>query len=554
MTNPTLPSSLPRRYLLTGGHVYSPVDPFATAMMVVDGQIVWIGSDAGAAVHRDSVDTVIGLDGCLVTPAFVDAHVHTTATGLGMIGMDLRGIMSGRDLLERVRDHCAGLDQSEVVWGHGWDDTAWPDDIPTRRQLDEACGDRLAYLSRIDVHSGLVSSELVRRCTGIDTASGFDPFGPLRMDAHLRARTITFDSLALSQRRQAQSAALTDAARHGIASLHEMAGPGISSDADLRALLDIASDPTRPEVVGYWGAIDAIDEARELGAIGCAGDLFIDGSIGSHTACLRHPYADDETTSGVSYLTREQVVDHIVECTRANMQAGFHVIGDQAMDIVCDGIISAAKSLGPVALRRGGHRLEHTEMMDERHRQVLAELNVTASMQPAFDSTWGGDRGMYALRLGTKRAAELNPFASALAAGVSLAFGSDSPVTPLRPWDAVRAAVYHHTPRHRISARAAFLAHTRGGRRAARQDAIEPGILQENAPATFAIWRTGDLVVSAPDSRIASWSTDPRSGTPGLPDLNDAHAAPECLLTTRAGTIVHHIEASRSETSSGVSG
>ena len=40
-------------------------------------------------------------------------------------------------------------------------------------------------------------------------------------------------------------------------------------------------------------------------------------------------------------------------------------------------------------------------------------------------------------------------------AGVSVAFGSDSPVTPIEPWEWVRAALWHHEPRARLSGRAA---------------------------------------------------------------------------------------------------
>ncbi len=542
MSNPQIPQELPRRYLLTGGHIYSPVDPFATSMMVVDGHIVWIGSDAGAHVHQDSVDDIVDLHDCLVTPAFVDAHVHATATGLGLVGLDLSDAHSAELLLTLLREHCTALPRTAVIWGHGWDDTDWMVGPPTRRQIDEASDGRIVYLSRVDVHSGLVSSELLRRCSGIESAQGFHDSGHLRMAAHLQARAVAFDALDPSQRGQAQQAALLEAARHGIASIHEMAGPGISSAQDLQSLLALGMADSHPEVIGYWGALHDIELARELGAIGCAGDLFVDGSLGSHTACLRTPYADQPDSTGVSYLSPEQVGDHIVECTNANLQAGFHVIGDQAMDIVCAGITRAGSIVGPAALRRAGHRLEHTEMVDGDHLRLLADMNVTASMQPAFDAAWGGRDGMYARRLGMERASTLNPFAEVVAAGVPLAFGSDAPVTALRPWEAVRAAAFHRTPEHRISTRASFLAHTRGGRRAARQEGSEPGVLREGTPATFAIWRSGDLVVSAPDDRVASWSTDPRSGTPGLPDLLADAPAPGCLLTVRAGKVIHHAD------------
>jgi predicted amidohydrolase YtcJ len=126
----------------------------------------------------------------------------------------------------------------------------------------------------------------------------------------------------------------------------------------------------------------------------------------------------------------------------------------------------------------------------------------------------------------------MNPYAALAAAGVALALGSDAPVTPLDPWGTVRAAVEHRTPGSGLSARAAFTAHTRGGWRAARVEGA--GELAPGAPATFAVWDLpGELVVQTPDARVSAWSTDPRSGVAGLPDL--AGPDPTCRVTVVAG-------------------
>ena len=143
---------------------------------------------------------------------------------------------------------------------------------------------------------------------------------------------------------------------------------------------------------------------------------------------------------------------------------------------------------------------------------------------------------MYARRLGSLRASRMNPFAPMVGAGVVLAFGSDAPVTPIDPWGAVRAAARHSHPSFSLSTRSAFAAHTRGGRRAARQEAEQPGALLVGAPATYAAWAPGPLAVQAPDERVAAWSTDPRSGTPALPDLDAAE--PACWRTVRDGIVI----------------
>ncbi|MDF3302361.1 amidohydrolase [Streptomyces tropicalis] len=524
----------PQTVLLRRGEVHSPADPFATAMVVEAGHVAWVGSEGAADAFADGVDEVVDLDGALVTPAFTDAHVHATATGLALTGLDLSGAPSLAAALAAVREFAAARPHDRVLLGHGWDAARWPGGRPpTRAELDEATGHRPLYLSRIDVHSAVVTTALLDLVPG--AAAGGE--GPLTADAHHAVRAAAFAAVTPARRAAAQRAALARAASLGIGSVHECAGPDISSADDLAGLLALAAEEPGPRVVGYWAEAgeEGIARARELGARGAAGDLFADGSIGSHTACLHGAYAD-AGHSGTAYLDADAVAAHVVACTEAGLQAGFHAIGDAALTAVVEGVRAAADKVGTARIRAARHRIEHAEMLTPEAVAAFAELGLTASVQPAFDALWGGPDGMYAERLGAERAATLNPFAALLRAGVPLAFGSDSPVTPLDPWGTVRAAAFHRTPEHRVSVRAAFTAHTRGGWRAAGRD--DAGVLVPGAPADYAVWRTGELVVQAPDDRVARWSTDPRSGTPGLPDLTPGRDLPVCLRTVVGGRTV----------------
>jgi predicted amidohydrolase YtcJ len=530
-----------RPLLLRGGVVYSPADPFATAMVVDRGLVVWVGSDSAADVVAGPGIPVVDLRGALVTPAFVDAHVHLTDTGLARSGVDLSTVRSPTELLDRVA--AAALARpGRPVLGHGWDDTDWTEPPPDRPALDRAAGDAPMYLSRVDVHSALVSSALLDAIPGITELDGFAVSGLLRRDAHHRARRASRDMLTPGQRRELQHDALTAAAALGIGQVHEMAAPHIAGLDDLALLLDWTPQAGDvPAVVGYWGELLGVDAASAVGARGCAGDLCIDGSLGSQTAALSTGYHDDPGVTGRLYLGAEQVEAHVVACTEAGLQAGFHCIGDAAVETAVEGLEAAARALGAARVVATGHRLEHVEMIDGDLAGRLAALGVVASVQPAFDAAWGGADGMYARRLGADRAGTLNPFATLARVGVGLAFGSDSPVTAFDPWGAVRAAAEHRTPAHRVTARAAFSAHTRGGWRAA--GAGQGGVLSPGAPADYAVWElAGDLVVQAPDDRVAAWSTDPRSGVPGLPDLAAGAPAPRCLQTVVGGRTIFAAE------------
>lgn len=533
--------------LLINGRIHSPAMPDATAMAVSDGPdavVRWLGTDTvGRAQFPDA--EVIDLDGAFVAPAFVDSHVHVTATGLSVDGLDLRGATSLDHLLRMVAEH-AGRHPDGPIWGHGWDETTWPRPVPpTTADLDALLGDRPAYLARVDVHSAAASTALRRLTADLEAEPGWAAQEPLTAAAHHRVRAVARSLLTPDQLRTARLSALDLAARSGIVAVHECAGPEIGGLDDWLAVraLDHGVD-----VVGYWGeAVASADAARELiattGAAGLAGDLFIDGALGSHTAWLRSPYEDASDTCGNAYLTPDAVEAHLAACTAAGVPAGFHVIGDAAVATVVDAMDRVVAQFGAPAVARCGHRLEHLEMVDADQAARLGACGVIASMQPNFDALWGGRDGMYAQRLGADRAAGLNPLALLAAKGVPLAFGSDAPVTSIEPWGTVRAAIHHRTKGSAISARAAFSAATRGAWRAAGVRDGVTGTLVPGAPASYAVWEISGgperLEVAAPTDTVQRWSTEPGSRVPALPRLDPSDPLPRCLRTVHRGRVLH---------------
>ena len=227
-------------------------------------------------------------------------------------------------------------------------------------------------------------------------------------------------------------------------------------------------------------------------------------------------------TCGHAYLSPEQIRDHVVACTRAGLQAGFHCIGDAALENIREGFEAAERDLGADAIRRARHRLEHVEMPSRAMVNTMSRLGIAASVQPVFDALWGGPDGMYAARLGERWRGTI-PLHALDTESVLLAFGSDSPVTPLGPWAAVQAAADHHDENQRLDVRTAFWAHTHGGALAARDD--DGGALQPGMRADLAVWDV------------------PGGLTPErLPDLTPGVDPPRLLRTVAAGRTIHESE------------
>jgi predicted amidohydrolase YtcJ len=529
----------PSPVLYRNGSVYTAADPFATAMLVDGDTVAWVGSEQAASSIADSSMEIIDLRGALVAPGFVDSHAHLTETGIALDSLALQRVSSARELLAAV----AEAPGDGPVLGHGWDETTWADAaLPSAEELERASGGRPVYLSRVDVHSALVSPSLAGTAA-LRGLEGYDGGARVNRAAHAAARKAT-RRLPEEVLRRHQRRALAEAASHGYVALVEMGAPHIGGAEDLRVARTwnngAGEGAPTPEVLPYWGELASSEEhARGIlgqlgpGVRGLAGDLNIDGSIGSRTAALRSGYSDAADETGSLYLSVEEAAAHLAACSLAGVQGGFHVIGDAGLDAALQALELAAAEVGEQRIRAAGHRFEHVEMVDAAAVETLARYSVTVSAQPAFDAAWGGSGGLYEKRLG-ERSKSMNPFARLYSAGVPVCFGSDSPVTPLRPWSSVRACLEHHNEDERISARAAFLGHTRAGWRAARYTNPMAGQLVPGAPASFAVWEVEELMVQVADGRVQSWSTDPRARTPLLPAL-DTGADPVCLQTVRDG-------------------
>ena len=495
-----------------------PPEPPATALVVQDGTITFVGSDDGARAYASGA-AAIDLRGRLLTPAFVDAHLHAVQAGLVAAGLDLHDATSRADVLDRLAAYAARR-PGRVIIGQGWDERAWPDPRPPdRAELDRASGGRIVYLARVDVHSAAVSRAVLDRLPGIAAARGFSPGGLLTQQAHHLSRVLVDDLLSDADRRAAARETLHQAARLGVASVHELGGPHLGPLADLTRVREVGEE-VGLDVVTYWGELAspaAFARVREVGAAGLAGDLCVDGSIGSRTAALHSAYADAEHR-GARYLDDDEIAGHLADCTRAGLPAGFHCIGDEAVAAAIAGLRRAAAEVGADAVRRVRHRLEHLELVAASDLPTLAELGVAASVQPAFDAEWGRRGELYETRLGWDRAQTMNPYRSLAGAGVRLAFGTDAPVTPVAGWAMVQAAVQHSRADQRLSGPAAFAAATEGGHWAAGRS------------------RAGRIAVGW-RADLAAWDVLASEGS--LPSLAPGEPLPGCVLTVAAGRIAY---------------
>ena len=210
--------------------------------------------------------------------------------------------------------------------------------------------------------------------------------------------------------------------------------------------------------------------------------------FGSRTAALSAPYADRPDTCGHAYVTRRAGPRPRGRLhPRPGSRPASTASATPPWTRSREGFEAAERrARRRPALRPARHRLEHVEMPSPRHRR---DAEPPAASSPACSrcSTPCGAARTGCTPPGWASGGgpptRSGPWSGA---GSALAFGSDSPVTPLGPWAAVRAAAYHHHDGQRLTDGPAFPAHTRGGgvRRARRR---------RRAPARRCAGRPGRL-------------------------------------------------------------
>jgi len=419
----------------------------------------------------------------VAVPGFIDGHAHLEMVAEQLTQLDLDGAGSLAEVLERVAARAGTTSVERVLIGVGWDEGTWtPTRIPTREVLDGAAPRHAVVLTRMCGHMCVVNSEALRR---------IGAFGGLTAGQRERLRAVSGDGvlregdmalargLTRSSREEERGEDLARASRYavscGIPGVYDLRRVGgfirrLGLEGKLALGVYACDRPSREDWAGWAWA----------GETGGVVKVFLDGSIGAHTAAVSRAFEDDPGNRGELLWTEEALEALVTRCHGEGRQMAMHAIGDRA-------IAQGLEGLGRVLAREGRddhrHRIEHCEMLSGEQIERFAELRVVASMQPNFVKRWQHAGGLYEKRFGA-RGKGLNPHGSVLRAGVVLAFGSDC--MPMGPLYGIDGAMTHPLAEERLSFEEALRAYTWGSAYAGRIESVT---------GTLEAGKRGDVVI-----------------------------------------------------------
>jgi hypothetical protein len=440
-----------------------------SAIAVAHGEILATGDDAAiTAKYKGAGTRMVDLGGAFVMPGFNDAHTHLGPGGRIRLSVNLLGAKSLADMQERIRAAAAKAAPGKWLSGGGWDHTLWASGtLPTRADMDAAAGGHPAIFVRVDGHIAVADSAALE-ASGITKATKDPEGGKIDRDAQGEATGILRETAqglvhvpppSAEDRRRGLELAIEDAVSHGVTSVQDF-----SDWEDFLVFEQMEREGKLPVRISEWlRFVDPLSVEKQQAAHHPATDRmlhttmlkgFMDGSLGSRTAAMNAPYADDPGNSGIPRLTQEKLNAMAIERAKAGFQLGFHAIGDRAVGMALDAFALAEEAAkGPIAGqvvtpiagqsievhgRDFRFRIEHSQVVSAGDFDRYKKLGVIASMQPNHlltDMAWAGQR------LGPEREKYAYAWKSFLDAGVPLAFGTDYPVEPITPFRGVYAGV-----------------------------------------------------------------------------------------------------------------
>ena len=505
--------------IFTHGNIYTGVvDPAASlgagkraeALAVRGDRILAVGTRDEIVKWKGPETRVVDLAGHFVMPGFNDAHMHMASAGLEKMNVDLVGVKTLDEFLDRLRAKCDAAAAGEWVVGEGWDETLWAvKTLPSRWDLDEVTGSHPVYLERVDGHIGVANTHALQLVSvtvatrepeggKIDRDENGTPTGILRESAQELVQS-KLPQPTHEKRRQAIELALADLASHGVTSAQDY-----SRWDDFQVYAELEREGKLTARISEWlpfdDSIAVLNKKRESHPASDnmlhTGMLkgFMDGSLGSKTAALLEPYSDDPKNSGLPQYEAARLNAMTKERLLAGYQIGFHAIGDKGVQMALDAFAEAEKAAkaGNVKAADGGSdyrlRIEHAQVTTPQQVARFKELKVIASMQPSHVLT---DMNWAESRLGAKRAEHSYAWAEFIHRGVTLAFGTDYPVEPVSPFRGLYAALMRtsedgkrsYYPEQKLTIEQAIAAYTTGAAFAEfaekEKGKLEPGMLAD---------------------------------------------------------------------------
>ena len=383
--------------VLRNAAVYTlvPEQPWATAIAVADGEIVFVGNETDVGTYVSDETQVFDLDGKMVLPGLHDSHVHALSSQLRKGGLEILPSDDAKTALQKIRAYAESHPDDNVIAGG----TVGLDEDLNRDLLDAIDDSRAIIIGQDGGHSLWVNS-FALEASGIDDNSPNPQGGMIVRDENGRATGSLIDAAmnAVSglyasarptyndeQRRQAAREVQAWFNSFGITSIKELHG-GIDHLETYKSLIDkgeltirVSQHLTmRPQTAEQEAAFYEFLEGRDQYRSEQLNPDFIkmnmDGIPG--TMYMLENYAGNNNTP---LIDPEVLKQRFIKLDAMGMTVAVHSHGDASIRAVLDAVEAAREANGPNGVV---HQNAHTSTPHPDDLPRFRELDVVAEISP----------------------------------------------------------------------------------------------------------------------------------------------------------------------------
>src|SRR5258708_6678803 len=131
--------------------------PWVDAVLVKGDRIEAVGSSAEIR-KRAAGARVIDAKGRMVTPGFIDAHVHFLDGGFALSSVKLRDATTKAEFIRRIKAFATTVPKGAWIFHGDSDDTNWGGELPQPSWIDSVTPDTPVWIKRLDGHIQLGNS------------------------------------------------------------------------------------------------------------------------------------------------------------------------------------------------------------------------------------------------------------------------------------------------------------------------------------------------------------------------------------------------------------
>ena len=442
------------------------------SLLVRDGIIQQIGTQAEVIKSIDESTEIIDLNGKMMMPSFHDAHAHPIWNGMDFLQCSVFDLLTINEIQERIH---ACLDEDHVkssgwVLGAGLNAGLFPSANPNKALFDEVSKDVPIYIEMSDGHNALVNSKALELAgitketkdpfKGIierDPVTG-EPSGTLREPSAMNLVAGVLPSETSELRLNGLLYAQNLASTLGITSMIDaavnedylMSFKSLADRGELKLRVTACIEYGRQHYVQEFSGFEDLYQRRSeydhprINA-NCV-KIFIDGVLEGQTGAILEPYLDSGSY-GQLYFSQDELNNAIARFDADNTQVMTHAIGDRAVRSVLDAYQHAIDSNG---MRNNKHHISHLQLIHEDDISRFSELKISANFQAAWALPDEWITEINIPELGIERVNRMYPIRSIHDSGGIIVGGSDWAVTTMNPLIAIETAVTRKDPSNRV--------------------------------------------------------------------------------------------------------